>query len=159
MQQDYKNLLTEVIKKQILILGPQIVVAKVRSVSGIQVDDNGVVLEVTGDPQKIIQDLINQFVSLSGEIVKKTMEPLLTYEIQDGVNKLTQSKIDNTVKPNATPVTPVTTTPAINEAVKPIINTELPTVQTVATPTPSDHPAQIDQQAQDIINSALKKPA
>lgn len=76
--QDYKKLLTDVIKKQIVILGPQITLVKARNVKGLTIADDGTVTEMQGSPQEMIQALIDQFVQLSGEIVRKTMEPLLT---------------------------------------------------------------------------------
>lgn len=83
-EQDYKKVLTDVIKKQIVILGPQITLAKARNVKGLTITDDGTVTVMQGSPQELIQDLINQFVQLSGEIVKKTMEPLLSV-YPDGV--------------------------------------------------------------------------
>lgn len=74
---DYKQLLTEIIQKQIIILGPQITLMKARNVEGLEVSDDGTVSEIRGDPNMITQKLIDQYVSLSGMIVKKTMEPLL----------------------------------------------------------------------------------
>ncbi len=76
-EQDYKQLISEVIKKQIVILGPDITLAKARNVPGLIVADDGTVTDMSGIPQEITQKLIDQFVQLSGEIVKKTMEPLL----------------------------------------------------------------------------------
>src|SRR5258706_1159034 len=76
--QDYKQLLTYVIKKQIVILGPDITLSKARNVKGITVADDGTVTNVEGSPQEVTQALIDQFVQLSGLIVKKTMEPLLS---------------------------------------------------------------------------------
>lgn len=75
---DYKTLLTQVIQKQMVILGPTITLAKARNVKGLTVDDNGIVTAINGQPQLLIQELIDQFVQLSGLIVKKTMEPLLS---------------------------------------------------------------------------------
>ena len=97
---DYKNLLTEVIKKQIVILGPTITLAKARNVKGLVVQDDGTVSEIQGNPQEIIQALIDQFVQLSGLIVKKTMEPLFA-----------ESQM-----PTAAPVTIPTTAPASGDA-------------------------------------------
>lgn len=76
--QDYKQLLTQVIKKQIIILGPDITLAKARNVAGLTVADDGTVMQISGDSQLLTQKLVEQFVQLSGEIVKKTMEPLLS---------------------------------------------------------------------------------
>ena len=75
---DYKKLLTDVIQKQMVILGPSITLAKARNVKGLTVGDDGTVVNIEGQPQELIQGLIDQFVQLSGLIVKKTMEPLLS---------------------------------------------------------------------------------
>ena len=75
---DYKQLLTDVIKKQIVILGPDITLSKARNVKGLTISDDGTVTNVEGEPQALTQALIDQFVQLSGLIVKKTMEPLLS---------------------------------------------------------------------------------
>lgn len=75
---DYKSLFSQLIKKQMLVLGPDITLAKVKNVVGIVVDQNGDVQQIEGDPQVLLQDLINQYVELSGLIVKKTMESILT---------------------------------------------------------------------------------
>lgn len=75
---DYQKLITEVIKKQMVILGPDITLAKARNVQGLTVADDGSVTALSGNPQELIQKLVEQFVELSGMIVKKTMEPLLS---------------------------------------------------------------------------------
>lgn len=74
---EYQKLLSDVIKKQIIILGPTITIAKARNVSGLTVSDDGTVTAISGNPQEITQHLVEQFMELSGLIVKKTMEPLL----------------------------------------------------------------------------------
>ena len=85
-ESDYKKLLTDVIQKQMVILGPSISLAKARNVKGLTVADDGTVTGIQGQPQELIQGLIDQFVQLSGLIVKKTMEPLLS-AYPDGVNQ------------------------------------------------------------------------
>ena len=75
---EYRKLLTEIIKKQIIILGPDITLVKARNVSVLTVADDGSVTAISGDPQAALHGLIDEFVSLSGLIVKKTMEPLLS---------------------------------------------------------------------------------
>lgn len=76
-KEDYKELLTEVIKKQIVVLGPDVAILKARNVEGLKISEEGDVNEISGDPQKVLQKLIDQYVALSGEIVKSTVEPLL----------------------------------------------------------------------------------
>lgn len=75
--EDYKSLISDLIKRQIVILGPDISLVKARSVAGLTVLDDGTVTQISGDPKAILSQLINEFVSLSGLIVKKTVEPLL----------------------------------------------------------------------------------
>lgn len=101
-QEDYKKLLTQVIQKQMVILGPTITLAKARNVKGLTVGDDGTVVNIEGQPQALIQGLIDQFVQLSGLIVKKTMEPLLS-AYPDGASPV--------VSETSTPVTPPITTP------------------------------------------------
>ncbi len=108
---DYKTVLTEVIKKQMVILGPDITLAKARNVHGLTIADDGTVTNIQGHPQELIQSLIDQFVQLSGLIVKKTMEPLLSiYPDGNGVTESqsgqpTQSTIQPT--PNQTQQTTI----------------------------------------------------
>ncbi len=72
----YKSLMSEVIAKQAVILGPEIAVLKARNVSGFTVDDNGVVTDITGDASQILKKLVDEYISLSGEIVKNVMKPI-----------------------------------------------------------------------------------
>lgn len=67
---DYKSLITEIIEKQAIILGPDIAVLKARSVPGLKVSDDGKVTDVKGSPKEAIQKLIDAYVDLSGQIVK-----------------------------------------------------------------------------------------
>lgn len=69
-------MLTEIIKKQIVILGPQIAVLKARNVQGLTVADDGIVTDVSGSEQVVLQKLIDEYVSLSGEIVKNAVDSI-----------------------------------------------------------------------------------
>ncbi len=92
---DHKKLLTEIIQKQIVILGPDIALMKARSIPGLEVANDGSVLKIEGDPKEALTRLIDTYVSLSGLIVKKTMEPLLSKypEISNHVNVAPEIKI------------------------------------------------------------------
>jgi len=107
---DYKKLLTEVIQKQMVILGPSISLAKARNVKGLVVADDGMVTDIQGPPQLLIQGLIDQFVQLSGLIVKKTMEPLLS-AYPDGV--MNQVQASEAATP---PISPASQEPQANAA-------------------------------------------
>lgn len=75
---EYQDLLTEIIQKQVVILGPDIAISQAKKVEGLIISDDGTVTEVKANAQEITQNLINEYVALSGLIVKKAMEPLLS---------------------------------------------------------------------------------
>lgn len=71
--QEYQKLLTEIIQKQIAILGPAIAVMKARNILGLEVKDDGIVTNVEGNPQEIVRNLVDEYVDLSGQIVKNAL--------------------------------------------------------------------------------------
>jgi len=74
---DYQKVLTEVLQKQIIILGPAITLTKARNVPGINIDNTGRVISLEGDGHAISVKVLEQFRELSPLLVKKTMAPLL----------------------------------------------------------------------------------
>jgi hypothetical protein len=74
--QNYKNLIDEIIAKQTVILGSDIVLMKARNVAGLSLSADGKVDSISGDPQKVLQDLINEYIALSGLIVKNILNPV-----------------------------------------------------------------------------------
>jgi hypothetical protein len=170
---EYKALLSDVIKKQIVILGPDITLVKARNVKGLVVADDGTVTEITGAPQEITQNLIDQFVQLSGMIVKKTMEPLLAYHpTVDGFSPQSVAAAAMAT-PVATIIPPIASTEEqpVQQA-DPIQNvqnviTPIPTVPPPAmpieqpqqvSPAPIVQPTeQVDTKTQQLIDDALKQ--
>ena len=75
-QENYKNLISEIIRKQIDILGPDIAVRKAKNVAGLSVNDDGSVGGLSGDAQAVLQSLVSEYISLSGEIVKNILGPV-----------------------------------------------------------------------------------
>lgn len=58
------------------ILGPEIALSRAGRVKGLSVGNGGEVAELTGDPQEVLQNLIDGYISLSGEIVKNILAPV-----------------------------------------------------------------------------------
>jgi hypothetical protein len=75
-QTDYKNLINDIIAKQTLILGPDIVMLKAKNVPGLKLNDAGQVESLAGDPQAVLQTLVDEYISLSGQIVKNILNPV-----------------------------------------------------------------------------------
>jgi len=74
----YQKLLNDAIRKQVIILGRQIVLMKVRNISGVTVSDDGTILGMSGKPEDIVTRFVEEFRELSSPLVKKTMQPLLS---------------------------------------------------------------------------------
>jgi hypothetical protein len=74
--ENYKNLISEIIHKQMDILGSEIAIRKAKNVSGLKVNDAGEVSQISGDPTQVLQKLIDEYISLSGEIVKNILGPV-----------------------------------------------------------------------------------
>lgn len=80
MQDDsnnYKKMLSDLIKKQMIMLGPNIVLDKARKVQGLTVADDGEVTNITGDPRQVLKGVANEFMALSGQIAQMTLNTLL----------------------------------------------------------------------------------
>lgn len=76
-KEEYGKMLTDLIQKQMVVLGPNIALDKARKVQGLKVSDNGTVLEVSGDPQMVLKGVANEYMMLSGQIVQMTLNSLL----------------------------------------------------------------------------------
>ncbi len=82
----YEELITEVIEKQSIILGPDIAILKARNVQELVIDDQGKVTEIRGDKRAALQKIINVYVELSGMIVKNALGSI--FEKYPGVEKI-----------------------------------------------------------------------
>lgn len=72
-KKQYLALISEIIAKQSIILGPDIAILKARNVGGLEISDQGQVIAINGESSKILQSLINVYVELSGLIVKNAL--------------------------------------------------------------------------------------
>ena len=75
-QANYRNLINDIIQKQTIILGPDIVLLKAKNVPGLFLDTIGKVERIEGDPQVVLQKLIDEYIALSGQIVKNILSPV-----------------------------------------------------------------------------------
>lgn len=65
-EQAYKELLTAIIKNKMKVFG-KLALKTARSAGGINVDDEGEVIFIHGEPVKVVEGLLNGFVKLSGK--------------------------------------------------------------------------------------------
>ena len=76
LESDYHNLINEIVAKQIVILGPSTVLLKAKNIQGLKLNDAGKVVSIDGDPQQVLQNLVNEYILLSGQIVKNILNPV-----------------------------------------------------------------------------------
>lgn len=74
--EDYKNLINDILAKQSLVLGQDIVLLKAKSVPGLTLTADGKVNELSGNPEEVLQKLVDEYISLSGQIVKNILNPV-----------------------------------------------------------------------------------
>jgi hypothetical protein len=75
--EDYQALLSDLIKKQMVMLGPTVAVSKARKVSALTVTDDGSVTAIAGDAQAALRLLASEYMGLSGQIAQTTLTSLL----------------------------------------------------------------------------------
>lgn len=74
----YQKLLTDAVRKQIIILGKEITLLKAREIPGISVTDDGTVAFLKENNVEVVTQFLEEFRELSSPLVKKTMQPLLS---------------------------------------------------------------------------------
>lgn len=76
-QDEYRKMLTDLIQKQMVVLGPNIALDKARKVAGLKVSDDGTVLDMDGNPALVLKGVANEYMALSGQIAQMTLNTLL----------------------------------------------------------------------------------
>ena len=76
-REEYIQLFNDIIQRQTVVLGPDMATVIAKKAVGLQFSE-GKVSGFEGDPQQLLQSLISGYVNLSGQIVQKTIEPLLS---------------------------------------------------------------------------------
>lgn len=76
--EQYKAVMSEIIAKQSIILGPDMAIARAKKISGVEIGDNGEVKSIDGDAADALKRLIDTYVELSGQIVKNALGPIFT---------------------------------------------------------------------------------
>lgn len=74
---DYQGLMTDLVKKQMVMLGPGVAISTARKVSALTVADDGQVTAIASDPQSALSQLVQQYMNLSGQIAQATLTSLL----------------------------------------------------------------------------------
>ena len=71
--QDYKTIISEYIKKQMVILGPVVAVEKARKVDKIKVEDNGTVSQIVGDGNDVMAMVESEYEGMIGSVANTVL--------------------------------------------------------------------------------------
>ncbi|MBU1017199.1 MAG: hypothetical protein ABIJ36_01440 [Patescibacteria group bacterium] len=74
---DYKKAITEIVQKQIVVLGPDIAILKAKNIEGLEVNDKGEATGFKGNPKEILQGIVDEYLSLSGLVFRNVLAPIL----------------------------------------------------------------------------------
>lgn len=74
---NYKKFLTELIRRHMAILGPNISRDVALQVTGLAINATGEVTDITADPLLVMQDLINGYMVLSAPVTQLIVYTLL----------------------------------------------------------------------------------
>lgn len=75
-QISYQDLLTRLIKQEVAILGPSVILSQARGINGLQVEKDGRVKALMGEPQQILAELIKRYLVLSAPITQQILNSL-----------------------------------------------------------------------------------
>lgn len=75
--EDYKKLIEEIVAKQMDILGPEMAIRKAENISGLTLNEKGKIASLDeGNAHAILQKLVDEYIALSGAIVKNILDPV-----------------------------------------------------------------------------------
>ena len=72
------ELINKIIEKQAIILGPKIATGKAQNIKGLSLSKTGLAIRITSDPKQVIEDLVDAYVHLSGEIIRNSINVLMS---------------------------------------------------------------------------------
>lgn len=75
-RKQYLSLLSEIIAKEAIVLGPDMAILRAKGVEGLIVDNNGKVTDIKGDMDQTLMKLVDGYVELSGQIAKNIIDPI-----------------------------------------------------------------------------------
>lgn len=67
----YREVFTSIIKKQMMLLGPQVVLSKIQNINGLKVAEDGTVISITKSPDDILEQIFSLFMDFPGRVAAK----------------------------------------------------------------------------------------
>ncbi len=76
--QFYKKFITEFVREQMIVLGPNLAVDTANLVPGLQVNDKGQVTDITPEGNQILHLLVQEFTKLSPQLTNYSVHTLFS---------------------------------------------------------------------------------
>jgi len=73
-----RDCVEDIIRALSKMLGPTIALSQAEKVQGLAIDNNGVVLEIGEDPNSVVNNLVDVYVEVSGDVVNDVLETIFT---------------------------------------------------------------------------------
>lgn len=87
--EQYKAVLSDLIQKQMIILGPSVALGTAKKVVALTIAADGKVTEISGDPISAIKQIAQAYMNLSGQIAQNTLDSIL--EQHPEIKKLSEA--------------------------------------------------------------------
>ena len=75
--EDYKKAMSDIIKRQMEIVGPTVALSVAQKVSSVKLSPAGDVLEIIGDPKAALEQAAEACIAFSGEISKMILKSVI----------------------------------------------------------------------------------
>lgn len=87
--EQYKAVLSDLIQKQMIILGPSVALGTAKKVTSLTIAPDGKVTDISGDPISAIKQIAQVYMNLSGQIAQNTLDSIL--EQHPEIKKLSEA--------------------------------------------------------------------
>ena len=64
----YKQFISEFVRQQMVVLGPDLAVSTANRAAGLEVDHKGAAITISGEPSLVLKNLLSEFLKLSPQL-------------------------------------------------------------------------------------------
>jgi len=77
LMEDCKKAITEIVKKQMDIVGPVVALSVAQKATSVKLSTSGEVMEIIGDPKTALEQVAEAYIAFSGEISKMILKSVI----------------------------------------------------------------------------------
>jgi len=77
LMEDCKKAITEIVKKQMDIVGPAVALSVAQKATSVKLSTSGEVMEIIGDPKTALEQVAEAYIAFSGEISKMILKSVI----------------------------------------------------------------------------------